>query len=107
MTIAAATPMIVASNRKHAFSSACPRVGSARIATVSAAVDGASSSNQKLAPNAKTTAIQTRIPKAQDSAGIPAKLNGCAVVAFTLSLAWSSRRPEGTEDRSDPRGTAR
>jgi hypothetical protein len=86
MAIAAATPMIVASNRYQAFSNACPRVGAARIATVSAAVDGASSSSQKLAPNATTTAIHTRIPNAPELTEAPARLNGRAVVAVVIGV---------------------
>ena len=55
------TPIAVPSNRKQAFSSAWPRVGAARIATVRAAEEGASSSSQKLAARAITTATQMRI----------------------------------------------
>ena len=68
MTMAAVTPMTVAIRRKQAFSRARPRVGSARIATVTAAEAGASSSSQKLAAKATTTATQMRIPKAQEPA---------------------------------------
>jgi hypothetical protein len=43
MTMETTTPMTVAITRKTAFSKAWPRVGSAMIATVIIAVDGASS----------------------------------------------------------------
>jgi hypothetical protein len=49
MAIDAATPKTVAISLNPAFSMACPRVGSARIAAVMAADDGVSSSSQKLA----------------------------------------------------------
>src|SRR5262249_53703943 len=61
-----------------------PRVGSARIATVTAAVDGTSSSSQKLAANATTTASQMRIPKAQEPAGTPAKRNGGSIAVVVM-----------------------
>src|SRR3954451_952516 len=79
MAIAAETPMTVAMNRKQAFSNAGPRVGAARIATVMAAVEGASSCSQKLTAKATTIAIQIRIPNAQELIGAPAKLNGRTV----------------------------
>jgi hypothetical protein len=51
-------------------------------------VDGASSSSQKLAANATTTAIQMRIPKAQEPTVTPAKLSRRgAVVALMPSTA--------------------
>ena len=82
--MAALTPIAVPSNRKQAFSSAWPRVGAARIATVMAAEEGASSSSQKLAARAITTAAQMRIPKAQALNGAPAKFNGRGMVAVVM-----------------------
>ena len=84
MIMAAVTPMTVAIRRKQAFSRARPRVGSARIATVTAAVDGNSSSSQKLAAKATTTANQIRIPKAQELAGTPAKRNGGSIAVVVM-----------------------
>src|SRR5258707_8137728 len=69
--IEAATPIPVATRRKAAFSRACPRVGSARMATVNMADDGASSSSQKLKYRATTAAIHIRIAKAQEARGKP------------------------------------
>jgi hypothetical protein len=51
---------------------------------VIAAVDGASSSSQKLAARATTTAIQMRIPKAQALTETPAKRKGRRVVAVVI-----------------------
>src|SRR5215470_2834188 len=92
MTMAAVTPIIVAITRKKAFSKARPRVGSARIATVMAAEAGASNCSQKLAAKAMTTATQMRTPKAQEPAGIPAKLKGRAIVAVVMEsfLLWET-----------------
>src|SRR6516165_12527955 len=84
MTMAAVTPMTVAIRRKQAFSRARPRVGSARIATVTAAADGTSSSSQKLAAKATTTANQIRIPKAQEPAGTPASRNGRSIAMVVI-----------------------
>src|SRR5258706_255565 len=83
--MAAVTPISVAINRWQALSNACPRVGAARIATVSAAEEGASSSSQKLAAKATTTATQMRIPKAQALTGAPAKLNARTIVAVVMT----------------------
>jgi hypothetical protein len=47
-------------------------------------VEGASSSSQKLAAKATTTAAQMRIPKAQPLAGAPAKLKGRVIVALVM-----------------------
>src|SRR5262250_1992474 len=97
MTMAAVTPMTVAIKRKQAFSRARPRVGSARIATVTAAADGTSSSSQKLAAKATTTANQIRIPKAQEPAGTPAKRNGGSIAVVVMGkgpLALSARPPD-------------
>ena len=87
--MAAVTPMTVAIRRKKAFSRARPRVGSARIATVTAAEAGASSSSQKLAAKATTTANQIRIPKAQESAGTPAKRNGASITVVVMGKGRS------------------
>src|SRR5262249_42576944 len=84
MTMAAVTPMTVAIRRKQAFSRARPRVGSARIATVTAAVDGTSSSSQKLAAKARTTASQMRIPNAQAPTETPAGRNGRSIVVVVM-----------------------
>jgi hypothetical protein len=51
---------------------------------VTAAEDGASSSSQKLASKATTTASQMRIPKAQAPMGTPAMLNGRPNVAVVI-----------------------
>jgi hypothetical protein len=67
--------MTVAIKRQPAFASACPRVGSARIKTVSAAEEGASSWSQKLVSNDIVTAIQRRTAKPQELVGSPARLN--------------------------------
>src|SRR5262249_11532683 len=91
MTMAAVTPMTVAIRRKQAFSRARPRVGSARIATVTAAVDGSSSSSQKLAAKATTTANQIRIPKAQEPAGTPASRNGRSIAVVVVMGKGLSR----------------
>src|SRR6516225_11059746 len=89
MTMAAVTPMTVAISRKQAFSRARARVGSARIATVTAAAYGISSSSQKLAAKATTTANQIRIPKAQESAGTPAKRNGRSIAVVVMGKGRS------------------
>src|SRR5690242_16046492 len=79
-TIDAITPMIVPKNRKAAFSKACPRVLTAKIPTVMAAEAGDSSSSQKPAYKAMTTASHTRMPKAQEAEGTPAKSLGAGAV---------------------------
>jgi len=102
MTMAAVTPMMVAIRREQAFSRARPRVGSATIATVTAAADGTSSSSQKLAAKATTTANQMRIPKAQEPAGTPAKRNGRSIAVVVMGngpLALSARPPDWSRRR--------
>src|SRR5215472_10735165 len=96
--------MMVAIKRQPAFDSACPRVGSASIKTVSAAEEGASSWSQKLVSNDIVTAIHRRTAKPQELTGSPARRNangvaaGSADVARTgnriavLSACWYSRR---------------
>src|SRR5262249_39287655 len=83
--IEATAPITVARDRKPAFSSACPRVGSARIATQTAAEDAASSWSQKAAYRATTMAIQIRHAKAQALTGAPAMVNGRAIIGFSLN----------------------
>jgi hypothetical protein len=65
------------------------------MATVTAAEAGASSSSQKLAANAATTATQMRTPDAQALSGAPAKLNGRVIVAVVMgsSLVQEMARP--------------
>src|SRR5262249_46184191 len=87
IAIDAAVPMTVAIKRQPAFASACPRVGSARIKTVSAAEEGASSWSQKLVSNDIVTAIQRRAAKPQELMGSPASLNGNGVGAGTADVA--------------------
>src|SRR5215475_11359078 len=83
IAIDAVTPTIVPNNRKPALSSACPRVGSARIPTVTAAEAGASSCSQKLTNNARIMAIQTRMAKVHELTGIFATVNGCSATVVT------------------------
>src|SRR5215471_988960 len=78
---------MVAIRRQPAFASACPRVGSARITTVSAAEEGASSWSQKLVTNDMITAIQRRTAKAQELMGSPARVNANRVGAGTADVA--------------------
>jgi hypothetical protein len=71
--------------------------------------------SQKVAANARTAPIQTRIPKVEESAGIPTKLGGCDVVVVTSSLGslvadqlaefgeGPVRSEIGIDDRSDDR----
>src|SRR5215475_7823016 len=80
--IEAAAPTTVARKRKLAFSSACPRVGTARMATQTAAEDAASSCNQKAAYKATTMAIQIRNANAQEAMGRPAKRGGPRTVVL-------------------------
>src|SRR5215475_6754739 len=85
IAIDAVTPTTVASNRNPALSSAWPRVGSARTATVSAAVVGDSSCSQKLTNKARMVASQTRMAKLQELTGIFAKAYLCSdVIATTV-----------------------
>src|ERR1700761_5936341 len=84
MTVAGVTPNTGAIRREQAVSRARPRVGSARIATVTAAVDGTSSSSQKLAAKATTTASQMRIPKAT-----PASRNGRSIAVVVMGKGRS------------------
>ena len=93
MTIEATTPRIVATIRKTAFSSACPRVGKARIATVSAADDGASSCSQKLVPKQTTIAVQMRTAKAQEPSGNPAKRYWRCIATVLMTPAYASTLP--------------
>ena len=51
---------------------------------MTAAEAGASSSSQKLAASAATTATQMRTPNAQALGGAPAKLNGRGMVAVVM-----------------------
>jgi hypothetical protein len=69
------------------------------MATVTAADAGASSSNQKLAANAATTATQMRTPNAQALSGAPAKLNGRGMVAVVMG---SSRALQMSRLRRKP-----
>src|SRR5262249_53615810 len=78
--------MMVAIRRQPAFASARPRVGSARIRTVTAAEEGASSWSQKLVHNAIVIAIQRRTAKAQELAGSAAKLNANRAVAGSAGV---------------------
>src|SRR5260370_27014499 len=84
--------MTVPRNRKPAFSRACPRVGTARIPTVMAADKGDSSSSQKPAYNAETTAIQTRMTNADEANGTPAKCRGGSA-AVRLIVSTPALRP--------------
>jgi hypothetical protein len=61
-----------------------------------AAVEGASSSSQKLAAKVTTTAIQMRIPKAQALAGAPPKLNE-RVIAVVMKPLLAQEGDDVTE----------
>src|SRR5262245_47317276 len=81
---------MVAIKRQPAFASACPRVGSARIKTVSAAEEGASSWSQKLVSSDIVTAIHRRTAKPQELTGSPARRNANGVAAGSADVARCS-----------------
>src|SRR5262245_19813210 len=82
--------MMVAIKRQPAFASVCPRVGSARIKTVSAAEEGAASWSQKLVHNAIVIAIQRRTANAEELTGSPARRNANRVAAGSADVARRS-----------------
>ena len=70
---------------------------------MTAAEAGASSSNQKLAAKATTTATQIRIPKSQALTGAPAKINGRGTVAVVMEafLAWETAGAQRRQSGGD------
>ena len=57
---------------------------------MTAAEAGASSSSQKLAARATTTAPQLRTPNAQALAGTPAKLKGGVIAVVVMESSWET-----------------